>query len=359
MSPSISSSGSADSWPAVKPEEAGFAPDLAEKLDAGVRSGLLHGLHAVLVSRADALVLERYYEGADESWGRPLGRISFGPETLHDLRSVTKSVVGLLYGIALDRGQVPPPEASLLAQFPGYSDLAADPRRARITVAHALTMTLGNEWDEQRPYTDPANSEIAMEDAPDRYRFILERPIIAEAGTRWIYSGGAVALIGALIAKGSGKTLPEFASEVLFEPLGISAFEWATGRDGIASAASGLRLRPRDLLRIGALLLGQGEWGGRRVVSGAWLDASFTPAIPTGDGLEYGRLWYLGDAPVPAFSGSRRWVAGFGNGGQRLCLMPDARLAVVIFSGNYDAPDHWLTPTRIWREIVVANLRQA
>ena len=152
------------------------------------------------------------------------------PETLHDLRSVTKSIVGLLYGIALDRGLVPPPDAPLLAQFPEYSDLAADPRRARLTIAHALTMTLGMEWDEQRPYTDPANSEIAMENAPDRNRFILERPFVAAPGERWIYSGGAVALIGDLIAKGTGRTLPDFARQALFAPLGITTFEWAEGQ---------------------------------------------------------------------------------------------------------------------------------
>lgn len=338
----------------MQPEEAGFDHDLAVKLEAGIRSGLLRGLHAVLASRTGALVLEQYYEGLDESWGTPLGRISFGPESLHDLRSVTKSVVGLLYGIALDRGLVPPPEAPLLGQFPEYPDLAGDPRRASLTVAHALTMTLGTAWDEQRPYTDPANSEIAMENAADRYRFVLDRPFDADPGTRWIYSGGAVALVGTLIERGTGQTLPRFAREALFEPLGISVFEWAAGRDGIASAASGLRLRPRDLLRIGALLIDRGEWRGRRIVSRGWLEASFAPAIPTGDGLEYGRLWFLGDAATP--SGTRRWMAGFGNGGQRLWLMPDIGLVAVIFSGNYNAPDAWVTPNRVWREILLANL---
>jgi CubicO group peptidase (beta-lactamase class C family) len=195
-----------------------------------------------------------------------------------------------------------------------------------------------------------------MEDAPDRYRYVLDRPVVAAPGTRWIYSGGAVALLGALIARGSGTTLQEFARQVLFVPLGIDTFEWATGSDGVASAASGLRLRPRDLLRIGTLVLAGGEWDDRRIISQAWLDASFKPAIPMGDGLEYGRLWYLGEATAPALAGPCRWMAGFGNGGQRLWVMPDAGLAVVVLSGNYNAPDQSMTPLRVWREIVLANL---
>jgi CubicO group peptidase (beta-lactamase class C family) len=338
------------------PQDAGFSSDRADKLDAGVRSGLLGGLHAVLVSRDGRLVLERYCQGADESWGRPLGTISFGPDTLHDLRSVTKSVVGLLYGIALDRSLVPPPGAPLLAQFPEYPDLAADPARAALTIANALNMTMGFAWDEQRSYADPTNSERAMEDASDRNRYILDRPIVAAPGTRWTYSGGAVALLGTLIARGSGTTLQAFARQALFAPLGIDRFEWAEGKDGVASAASGLRLCPRDLLRIGTLALAHGQMGDRQIVSRSWLDASFEPAIPTGDGLEYGRLWWLGESATPALAGPRRWVAGFGNGGQRLWLMPDAGVAVVVFCGNYNAQDNWITPLRIWREIVLANL---
>ena len=354
--------GSAAAWQTATPQDAGFAADFAARLDAGVRSGLLNGLHAVLVSRNDRLVLERYYPGTDESWGTPLGRVTFGPDTLHDLRSVTKSIVGLLYGIALDRNLVPPPDAPLLRQFPEYPDLAADPARAKLTVANALNMTLGLAWDESRSYADPANSERAMEDAPDRNRYVLSRPIVAAPGTKWIYCGGAVALLGALIARGSHTTLQEFARQALFEPLGITAFAWATGRDGIASAASGLRLRPRDLLRIGTLVLANGQWHGRQIVSRAWLDASFKPVIATTGnliGIEYGRLWYLGQGTAQGLDGAHRWMAGFGNGGQRLWLMPDAGLSVAILCGNYNQPDQWMTPLRVWNEIVLGNLRRS
>jgi CubicO group peptidase (beta-lactamase class C family) len=360
MASLLSASATAEPWRVATPGDAGFAPDLPDKLAARVRSGQLNGLHSVLVSHNDRLVLERYYQGADEAWGNPLGTVTFGPDTLHDLRSVTKSVVGLLYGIALDRGLVPPPDAPLLGQFPEYPDLAADPARARLTVANALTMTMGFEWDEQRPYTDPTNSEIAMENAADRYRYALDRPIVAAPGTRWIYSGGAVALVGALIARGTGMKLQAFARQALFAPLGIEQFEWAEGSDGVASAASGLRLRPRDLLRIGTLVLAQGKWGEQQIVSRAWLDASLKPAISISGGnlagIDYGRLWYLGEGATPALTGPHRWIAGFGNGGQRLWLMPDAGLAVAILCGNYNTPDQSVTPVRVWREIVLANL---
>jgi CubicO group peptidase (beta-lactamase class C family) len=218
-------------------------------------------------------------------------------------------------------------------------------------------MTLGLAWDEDRPYTDPANSEIAMENAPDRDRYALEQPIVAPPGTRWIYSGGAVALLGSLIAKGAGMKLEQFAQQALFAPLGIERFEWAAGKDGTASAASGLRLRARDLLRIGAMILAGGIWNGTQVVPAAWLAASFVPAIPIGDGRQYGRLWYLAEGMTPALAKPIRWIVAIGNGGQRLWLMPEADLAVVSVSGDYNAPDQWVTPVRVWREIVLANLR--
>jgi CubicO group peptidase (beta-lactamase class C family) len=329
---------------------------ISGQIDAGIQSGQLRDVHVVIVERGSRVLLERYDTGADEAWGQPLGVVTFTPDTLHDLRSVTKSIVGLLYGIALDRGLVPPVDAPLLAQFPQYPDLAADPRRARLTVLNALNMTLCMEWDEQRPYTDPANSEIAMERAPDRYRFVLERPFVTEPGTRWIYSGGAVALVGVIIAKGAGTTLPEFARQALFVPLEITQFEWATGQDGVASAASGLRLRPRDLLRVGELVLAGGIWNGQGVVSRAWLDASFAPVGTTDRGLRYGRLWYLGEDATPALPGRHRWLAGIGNGGQRLYLMPDAELATVVLCGAYNRPDQSQAPSRIWREIILGNL---
>lgn len=145
----------------------------------------------------------------------------------------------------------------------------------------------------------------------------------------------------------------------MFAPLGITRFEWAAGRDGVPSAASGLRLLPRDLARIGELVLAGGSWAGREIVPKSWLDESHRSAVATGDGLQYGRQWFLGGAPVGALMGRpHAWIGAFGNGGQRLWLMPSAGLSLTILAGNYNAPDAWILPTRIWREIVLPNLRR-
>lgn len=344
---------------AAAAERRGFDTSLGRKLCAGAEAGLLPHLHVVIAERGGETVLESYGKGEDENWGRPIGEVTFGPETLHDLRSITKSIVSLLYGIALERGEVPTLDTPVLELFPEYADLAVDPKRMERTVEHALTMSLGMEWDETRPYTDPENSEIAMEMAPDRYRYILERPLVGDPGTRWIYSGGATALVGEILQRGTGQKLADYARERLFSPLGINQFDWSSGRDGAYSPASGLRLAAPDLLKIGRLVLDNGIWQGREIVPEAWIRASLQPIIETSEGPGYGYFWFCGQVPVPALGGPTRWFAGFGNGGQRLWLCPKADVAAVIYSGNYNDWSAWIPPTRVWSEIILANLREA
>lgn len=343
-----------DGWQLASPDEAGFAPDLSDRLDARIRDGDLDDVHAVVVARDGRLVVERYYAGVDEAWGRPLGRVAFGPDTLHDLRSVTKSVVGLLYGIALDEGLVPAPDAPLLTQFPDYADLAADPHKRAMTVGHALTMTLGVEWDEGLSYADPRNSERAMEAAPDRCRYVLERPMVDAPGVRWTYNGGATALIARLIADRTGRTLGEYAEEKLFAPLGITAVEWIKGTDGIEAPASGLRLRPRDAAKIGAMAVQDGCWMDKRVVPSSWLADSFRPHAKVAE-LDYGYQWWLGP---PAPDGRPGWIAGFGNGGQRLFLGPRLGLVVMVAAGAYNRPDAWKLPVAVITEIVLPAVQR-
>jgi CubicO group peptidase (beta-lactamase class C family) len=345
-------------WRKIPASDAGFAPDLEKRLDTLIRSGRAWKLHGVVILRKGALVLERYNAGDDEIWGKPIGHVAFGPETLHDMRSVTKSILGLLYGVALVQGKVPAPERPLLDAFPEYADGATDPRYKRLTIAHALTMSLGLEWNEDIPYQDPANSEIQMERAQDRYRYIFNRPFIAEPGARWIYGAAATTLIGRLIAKGTGKSLPDFAREALFDPIGAGETAWSNGFNGEPSASSGLRMTPRDLARIGQLILNRGRWDERQVVPAEWLDRSFQPYVACDEMRRYGYFWYVGDWQYghPPNRPVAHWVGAFGYGGQRLFVMPELDIVVAITAGNYADAEQWMPPIRVIREAVLPSL---
>jgi CubicO group peptidase (beta-lactamase class C family) len=201
---------------------------------------------------------------------------------------------------------------------------------------HVLSMTLGLEWDELTiPYGEPGNSENAMEAAPERFRFILERPIVRDPGLSWTYCGGATALLGRLISRGTGEPLLDYARRVLFDPLGFGPAEWRKGNDGELRAASGLRLLPRDMLKVGELALAGGAWNGRQIVPADWVKRATTPVVAIDRGRHYGYHWYMGDVLAGA-SRPYHWIGGIGWGGQRLFVFPALDLVVAINCGNYD-----------------------
>jgi CubicO group peptidase (beta-lactamase class C family) len=333
------------------------------------KAGKLPLLHAALVISRGETLTEVYFDGQDEQWGRKLGTVHHGPEELHDIRSITKSVVALLYGIALSEGKVPDLDAPLLAQFPRYADLAGDSLRERITVGDALAMRMGTEWNENTPYTDPLNSEIALLKSADPIRFALDKPMVAPPGSRWAYNGGATELIGKLISDGTGMALDDYAREKLFRPLHISRWYWSRRPDGAPSSASGLRLTARDLAKIGQLVLDRGQFDGRPVVPRSWLDTLFTPRTDL-EGVRYGYFWWLADSTsprawvsglgnqLPDVASWPAWVGGLGNGGQRLSIQPDIELIVVVFAGDYNNQEDWVMPVKIIEEHVTPELRR-
>jgi len=257
---------------------------------------------------------------------------------------------------------VPPPEAPLFSAFREHADLADKAGRNRLTVQHVLTMTMGTDWDESSlVYSDPRNSETATDNAPDRYRYVLERPVVDAPGKHWTYCGGATALLARMIAGGSGKSLHEFARENLFGPLGIGPTEWAAGRDGEPFAASGARMTVRDLVRIGRMMLQGGAVDGRVIVPADWIDRCITPAVSADEVRRYGYQWFVLDI---AFGKPKGWAVGRlermwmaqGEGGQRLFIIPALRLVLAITAGNYLKEDQWMPPTRVLRDVVLASV---
>jgi len=231
-----------------------------DSLQRRLRAGDIPNLHSVLVIQHDQVIAEWYFEGADEERGiRRLGIIKFGPATLHDVRSVTKSIVSLLFGIAIADHDISSLDSPVLDYFPEYTDLQT-PERRKIRLRDLLPMTSGLHWDEwSYPYTDIRNSEIAMDRSPDRYRYILSQPIDSAPGTQWRYSGGDAALVAAVVTRSTKVPIDIYAGKKLFAPLGITKFVWLKDGQGIPFAASGLRLLPRDMAKIGFLLLHDGR----------------------------------------------------------------------------------------------------
>jgi len=322
-----------DGWTVATPEESGF--DAAALCNAVERLATPQtNVHGLLIERRGRLVGEWYFSGTDKPGGAWFARAaSFGPADKHDLRSITKSVTSILFGIAQGQGKLPPIDTPVLDLFPEYADLATPERRA-ITLEHLLTMTPGLEWDESGTYASLNNSETRMKMASDRLRFVLERPLVAPPGTRFTYNGGATALLGDVVARRTGMPLTQFAREALFEPLGIDDVEWRADSKGKAYAWGGLRLRPRDLAKIGRMMLNDGRWGERQVVPAAWVRESLRGRVPAEAGWTYGYQWWSGK--LRWRGGALPWIAGFGNGGQRLYLVPSLDLVVVVTAGRYN-----------------------
>jgi CubicO group peptidase (beta-lactamase class C family) len=313
-------------------------------------------VHAVLVARGGKLVFERYFRGSDEIYGRRVGNVTFDADTLHNIKSASKSVASLALGIAIDRGLIASVNEPIFSFFPELSDLRS-PEKDRLQLVHALTMSMGLEWVEATPATgDDNNDEARMHTASDPCRYVLGLPVKAPAGRDFFYNTGALTLVSAIIRKATGRPLDEFARENLFEPLGITPVEWMRFK-GDSDAGGGLRLRPRDMAKIGQLVLAGGRWNDRQVVSKAWIDASMTPRLEatTGSGgFFYGYLWWLGRSLLNGHE--VHWAGALGRGGQSIRVVPELDLVVVVTAGYYQdySPQAFQVQSGIFRDVLRA-----
>ena len=291
-------------WVESPPEAVGLR---ASALDRAVeRMEAIPRARSLLVVGDGRLVTEAAFHGADRA-------------TLHDVRSVTKSVVGLLTGIAIERGHLAldTPISSVL------SDARFRPEHDAVTVGHLLTMTGGFEWNE---LSDDDYARWIRSGEP--VGFLLDRPLADTPGTAFTYNSAAVHLLGAVVAEAAGEPLPDFAAEALFEPLGIGPVAWEPSPDGRVNGGAGLDLRARDLARLGQLVLQDGLSGEQAVVSSAWTASSTSPSQPWRStfgplrSFTYGRLWWTLDGPP-------RGALAWGYGGQFVLVVPDRDLVLV------------------------------
>jgi CubicO group peptidase (beta-lactamase class C family) len=323
-----------DGWVIAKPEDSGLDGTrlcaIAERLK--VTNANVHG---VVIVRSGKLVFEQYFAGYDEPWGGSSGHYEFDANTLHDLRSVTKSIISLLFGIALDRNLIASLDEPVTKYFPEYAEVKT-PGWDKITLRHLLKMASGLQWDENLPWNDK-NDEWHLVNDADPLRYVFQKPFAFAPDTFFTYNGGGTDLLGKVIEKASGVRIDAFANEVLFRPLGITDWQLKEYRNGKQATAAGLRLRPRDAAKIGQLVLNKGAWDGRQIVSAGWIAESVKPRLQAtnmfGGLFYYGYQWWVGRTLVE--DREIKWVAGQGLGGQRLIIVPDHELVMMVTQGLY------------------------
>jgi CubicO group peptidase (beta-lactamase class C family) len=237
-----------------------------------------------------------------------------------NVKSVSKSVVAALTGAAIDRGEVAGVGATLGELVPDLIPPGADPRVAEITVEDLLTLRAGLERTSGAGYG-------AWVSSPDWVAYALGRPMVAEPGSRMLYSTGSAHVLGAVLARASGESLLAQARARLGAPLGIEIPAWTRDPQGFYLGGNEMALSPVAMVRFGETYRRGGVWEGTRVLSAAWVEASFAPRTRSPfSGLDYGYGWFLGRA------GGHRLALARGYGGQVVAVVPGLGLTVAITS---------------------------
>ena len=281
-------------------------------------------IHSVIIVRNGRLVLDASF-------------FPYRSNDLHDLASVTKSVTSTLIGIAIQKRTLAGIHQPVPPIFHPEGLAKDDPRKQRLTIENLLTMTSGIacEW-----MPDETTLED-MQHSADWVRFVLNRPMAAEPGSTFAYCSPGMHLLSGVMSRATGSSALAFARKELFEPLGITGAEWPADPQGNSHGWGDLHLYPRDMAKLGLLWLNGGRWEATQIVPAEWMSAaSKVHSRGTGwaEGLGYGYgFWVDPEQTPPTF-------AATGRGGQRIRVIPDKNIVVVLV-GRFDVSEisHFIT----------------
>jgi len=304
-----------------------------------IDTGFYPNRHSLLIYKNGKLVLEKYFTGRDQkAWAGDIGIVEHNVNTLHDMRSVSKSVVSACIGISIAQGKIKSVHQKVFTFFPEYEAFDTGAKKD-LTLEHLLTMSSGIQWNEDIPYSNPENSEMKMTASKDPLAYIFSQPMEAAPGTIWKYNGGTTQLLAEILRRATGKTVAEFANENIFKKLAIPNYYWALfhGTDN-PIAASGLRLRSRDMLKFGILYQNRGKWQGQQIIPRSWIEQSFTLKISRPESIGgYGyQFWIFKDTIQNKVI---ELPTAVGNGDQRIFFDRKNDLVVVMTAGNYNKWD--------------------
>lgn len=306
----------ADNWKVSSLSAQGVDSVPIVEMIKSIRGEQYTGISSVVIARHGFLVLDEYFgEGSRD--------------TIHTMRSASKSITSALVGIAIDQKYIVSVDAPLFSYFPEYEGNIKnwDDRKAEITLAHILSMTSGIQGDED-----------AMYPTEDWVKFYLDQPLQNVPGEKFSYCTSGVVTLGSVLSKASGLRVPDFANRYLFGPLGITDYFWpitnSMGNKGFAMTGGGLKLRSRDMAKFGQLYLNAGSWQGKQIISGSWIQLSMKKHA-TSDlyGEDFGYLWRIIDRSLDGRE--IRSYEAWGNGGQFILIFPSLELVVVFTGENY------------------------
>lgn len=281
----------------------GLAPKHLAEIEA--RAAGLDQLHSLVIARGGQIQFAKAFRGP-------------GLEQAVNVKSVSKTIVATLTGIAIARGEISHVGVPILEFL--EAPAGADPRIASITVEDLLTMRAGLERTSGRNYGNWVQSQDWVADA-------LKRPMVAEPGGQFLYSTGSYHLLGAILAKAAGQSLLDLAKTRLAEPLGFDLPAWTRDPQGRYMGGNNMVLSPMDLLEFARLWLNQGRAGDAQVIDPAWVEASWTKRTRSPFSRhDYGYGWFLTKASGYQLAYAR------GYGGQMVYVLPELDLAVIVTS---------------------------
>ena len=306
-------------------QEAEGLPDFRSAVDAAAE---LPRLYSLVVVQRGTVILEKYFNGRRAT-------------TPANVKSVSKSVIAALVGVAADRQllKLDDPIGKYFSELPES--------KQRITIEDLLTMRSGLESTSSRNYG-------AWVKSGNWVRFALARPLVAEPGTQMIYSTGNSHLLSAILTRATGKSTWQFAQEALATPLGFSLPQWMRDPQGVYFGGNEMLMTPRQMLAFGEMYRNDGQVNAQQIVSKAFVDETFEPRGRSRiSGREYGYGWWMRE-----IAGHRSYYA-WGFGGQYIYIVPSLDVTIVSTSSpavSEDRRDHRRTVDEIIEQLIVGKL---
>lgn len=324
-----------------------------KQLKTTINEGVYGTVTSIMVLADGETLFEQYFNEADSA-------------TLHNTRSVTKTITGMAIGLAVMDGKLTlsEPVANYFADLAPFGN--PDARKLAITTQDLLTMSGPLECDDWNEFS--RGNEERMYLVEDWNRFFWDLPVRgfpswvtppseSPYGRTFSYCTAGVQMLGELVSRVVEKPATDYIEERLLEPMKLSGFQWSRTASGTPHLGGGMLLNTHALAQFGELQRNEGMFGNTRILSEQWTRDSITAAavIDSSPGWEYGYLWWLVPYQV---DGKTYWSASMqGNGGNRVMILPDFGVTVVFTNLDFNTSTMHQNATAFFEQEIVARLR--